>query len=104
MGYNSTFMIFNDNLFQIEKDQNIGKKLHDAVLEHGIRESQSAYISPGIEFIETHHADSNAIISVGGNCAQLIGYTHGIDNIQEEIPEILKSIASKYGYRLVKKK
>ena len=102
MGFNSTFMILNDELHKLREVENLGEKISQSISLRPVDDWESP-LPQGIRFIETHHADGNAIISAGGNCAQVLGYTFCSNN-KENIPEMLKQLADEYGYRLIKKK
>jgi hypothetical protein len=103
MGYNSTLVILNDALHEIEKDKDFGKKVHDAVIT--VNRGKPVDISSGFHcnaatVIETHHADQISLIAVGGNCGQDFGY---VGNYRSKPLDMLKALADKLGYRIVKK-
>ncbi len=111
MGYNTTVVILNDALDQLEKDPDFGKKLaaairHLAVVPHG----QTITVPVGnhgnpVEVIETHHADLTSVIAVGGNCGTNLGMVLGYQHSKpEDQISILKSLVSQKGYKLNKKK
>lgn len=109
MGYNSTVIVMNDALHAIREDPEFGRKLAQAILTLNRHEGRGVDISAGMHCnaaiaIETHHADSNTIIAVGGNCATVLGATYGTHHEKEDQLEILKQLADKLGYSLRKKK
>lgn len=106
MGYNTSVIVMNDALSEIERDPDFGKKLSRAC---------SAVFSPGrprqnvsamghinaATVIESHHADGMHLLAMGGN----IGYDLGrCGNWRDDDPEaLLRGLADKLGYRIVKK-
>jgi hypothetical protein len=114
MGYNTTVVIMNDALEDIRKDPNFGENLVQAVLEsvryrttelddrgfHHIVDIPAGNHANAGHVVESHHADGTHLVQVGGNLGQSILYTWGW-NIKPE--ELLKRLADKHGYRLVKK-
>ncbi len=79
MGFNTTILILNDRLGEIEKDAEYfvkemclqaggGGNMGPAPLD--FHHSQSS-------IIETHHANQTAVILVGGNTATVIGFARG---------------------------
>lgn len=72
MGYNTTVVIMNDALEAIGKDPEFGKNLKQAVLravsakECPVRVGSLGH-STAAKVIETHHADVDVLIRVGGN-------------------------------------
>jgi hypothetical protein len=78
MGFNTTVVVLNDALSYIEDDPNFGKKFVDAILSLSRSSNPShVYVSAGSHcnaaaVIETHHADYNVYVKVGGNCGQVV--------------------------------
>lgn len=104
MGYNSTLIVLNDALHQIKDDKEFGEKVYNAVLT--VNRGKPVDIYSGnhcnaATVIETHHADSLRLIAVGGNCGQDLGYA-GSYSFKPE--EMLKILADRLGYRIVRKK
>lgn len=109
MGLNSTLIILNDGLHQISEDKDFGQKVADAIqkVRHGKPEVISSGSHANVAYVvETHHADYTSIVAVGGNHATQIGTTHGTTHHHKDETqiEILKQLAEKMGYRLVKKR
>lgn len=110
MGFNSTLVVLNDALGEIENDPNFGRNVAKAIMEMG------AYPKPGqhvdivaghhgnaATVVDCHHADSSALILVGGNYGTVVqphacGWDH--ENGQEEA---LRIWADNMGFRLVRK-
>ena len=105
MGYNTTVVVMNDCLRDIENDPAFGKKLTSAI-------GQLSYAGPSdvsaggcvnaATVLETHHADGTALVAVGGNYGRVLGtfYPYGTE---EEDVRLLKALADKLGYRVSKK-
>lgn len=97
MGFNTTIVILNDALESIAADPQFGKKLRDAVLG-AISSSDcpihfSAGMSDAGSVIETHHADENVVVSVGGNTGIVIkDDLYGDDTNLVGIKEIAKTL------------
>ena len=73
MGYNTTVVILNDGIHAIENDKDFGKKLARAISAAVSGEKQTLYSGSGNvgEVVETHHADYDVTIKVGGNCGRV---------------------------------
>ena len=74
MGYNTTVVILNDALSEIATDPEFGRRLADAIkrLRAGDPEIVAAYGKHSIHgnaaiVIESHHADYDVTVVVGGN-------------------------------------
>jgi len=70
MGYNTTIVIYNDNLQEIKKNKSFGKKLYNAIMtNYSKKHPISILMKHGTagQVIEQHHADQNVLIEVGGN-------------------------------------
>lgn len=76
MGWNTTVVVLNDALDQIEKDPLFGKKLAQAIRDlhdpKGWRDVSAGNHCNAAEVIETHHADYNVLVSIGGNTGKII--------------------------------
>jgi hypothetical protein len=93
MGYNTTVVVYNDALDDIAADPNFGSKLAAAIKRVG------AYRNPedvgacahanAARVIETHHADSTAVVAIGGNDGTVLvttsGWNHGDLDWQERV-------------------
>lgn len=110
MGFNSTIVVMNDALGSIEKDRDFGKKLVEGILmQYGRNNEKLTDVSAGghvnaASVIEQHHADGTAIVAVGGNCGSVLGHYFSYMHHEPKVQlDILKHLANKMGYRLVKK-
>ncbi len=111
MGWNTTLVIYNDALGDIEKDPEFGKNVANAVRElHGVQHTDRSTVdipagrhSNAGMAIETHHADRTALVSVGGNLGVLQMTAPGWDHHTLEGRErLLREWAREQGFRLVK--
>lgn len=70
MGYNTTVVIYNDALNEIEKDKDFGKNLYDAIMRN-VGSNKPELIHTGRmsagEVIEQHHSSFDVIVKIGGN-------------------------------------
>lgn len=106
MGYNTTVVVINDALDQIEKDPEFGRKLARAISEVG-GYRKTIDVSAGnhanaATVVESHHADLTAVVTVGGNLGinhfTQRGWNH---HTEEGQVELLKAWAKRLGYTLV---
>lgn len=71
MGFNTTIVVMNDALGEIRDDPGFGRRLHDAIVGIGGREVSAhgkVFIHANAAIvIETHHADHDVLVRVGGN-------------------------------------
>lgn len=116
MGYNTTVVVMNDSLHDIEKDPEFGKNLAQAIKSESIRHYRpgSQYVralgsANAAEVIESHHADGQVAVVVGGNCGEVLGYAgtcrNGNEYVKDETErktQYLKRLAHELGFRLVK--
>lgn len=111
MGFNTTVVVLNDALHDIETDPGFGRKLADAVLEGG--PGRKVYVSAGnhanaATVISSHHADGMRCFVVGANRGQDLGYVgsfHSIDGDTESGRKaILRNLASNFGFQIAIKK
>ena len=75
MGYNTTVVILNDALDQIRKDPKFGENLSRACSE--VMRGKGVDVPAGnhcnaARVIETHHADYDVMVRVGGNTGEVI--------------------------------
>ena len=112
MGYNTSVIVLNDALHDIENDPEFGKNLAQAVLRSSLHQTghrMDLDIRAGCHcnaaaVIETHHADQTALIAVGGNYGNCLGTTWGYSHHEKEQQlEVLRRIADQFGYSLRKK-
>lgn len=79
MGYNTTVVVMNDALGEIAEDTEFGKRLAAAIqqVQRGKPVDVPAYGKRGIHcnaaiVIETHHADHEVVVAVGGNDGRIV--------------------------------
>ncbi len=73
MGYNTIVVVYNDHLGSIEKDPEFGKKLASAILDGGVGSHEPILVrSGGAVVVETHHADHETYVAVGGNTGRVV--------------------------------
>jgi hypothetical protein len=79
MGWNTTVVVINDALDMIRDDPEFGRRLYDAVLkvQRGKPVDVAAHSKRGIHcnaatVIETHHADHDVLVKVGGNYGEVV--------------------------------
>ena len=102
MGFNSTVLILNDRLHEIENDQDFGKKVADGIREFGYANKYNkTYITGQTEILSCQHASENAIIAVGGNCGTQLGTVFGTHHKEEDKLDIVKQLAEELGFKLV---
>lgn len=81
MGYNSTILIVNDRLDEIERDPDFGKKISDAIRHFSRSDpNRMPYVTGQTQVIDVAHADNLQIIAVGGNTGRVIRYGHYRDS------------------------
>jgi hypothetical protein len=111
MGYNSTLVICNDVMSAMESDpegwvQKAINNLMSSELYKGPVAFGHGYSANGFWAVTNTHADAVSVIAVGGNYASVLGQFHWGNSghhEEEQQVELLKQLADKYGYRLVKK-
>lgn len=94
MGFNTTVVVLNDALDDIEQDPNFGKNLAKAILKCGST-SKQVYVPAmnhgnAATVIESHHADYNFLIKVGGNQGKVVTELMGGESVNNQI-RILKN-------------
>lgn len=109
MGFNSSVFISNDSLHEIESDPKFGEKLAQAIQRH-YASNTPVYIDTEFRsqvacVMSCSHADNTTVIAVGGNHSTVLGeiYNNGNHSKPEDQIKLLKALAEKMGYRLVKK-
>ena len=107
MGYNTTILVLNDTLHTIERDRDFGKKVADAIrsIHYGYEKPIGISVTDGksihcdaASVIETHHADTTAIIAIGKNYGKVLNYcteANELDAIQA-----IESIAYAHGLKV----
>lgn len=103
MGFNTTVVVLNDVLGEIEKDEKFGEKLADAIKSLSGPDPVSM-LGGGVKVLETHHNSSVAVVAVGGNYGTVLAWGPDVSHHTHEGQEkLLKALAEKLGYRLTKK-
>lgn len=107
MGYNSTIIIINDALPEIEGDPEFGKALADAVRQMAATRCERVDVRAGNHYnaaavIETHHADFSVVVVVGGNYGNVLATVRGWKHHEEaDKVDILRKTAKAMGFDLV---
>lgn len=104
MGYNTTVVVINDALHDIENDPEFGKKLVSAIQYLQIRKgpidvSAGSHVNAA-HVVETHHADQTSVVAVGGNLGRVIALVYGWKFENSE--DIFKELAKTLGYSIRK--
>ena len=112
MGFNTSMIVLNDSLNEIEEDKDFGRKVAEAISELDLGGGRQIDISSGFHanaasVIESHHADQTVVVSFGGNCGQVLGRVHGWNydlRKPEDKERLLKGLADELGYTVRKRK
>jgi hypothetical protein len=78
MGYNTTVVVLNDALAEIEQDPDFGKKLARAIrlASRGLQDvsahGKHCMFANAAQVIETHHADYDVLVKIGGNTGSVV--------------------------------
>lgn len=78
MGMNTTIVVLNDALSEIENDPDFGRNLVTAICS--LRHGKPQYVPAGGHcnaaiVIECHHANDNVLVEVGGNTGRVVQLT-----------------------------
>lgn len=106
MGFNSTILVLNDRLDEIERDpEGFVREMRNAISEIGCSGDRAGFFPGQSTVMSVAHADTVTILAVGGNCATVLGrvYNGGRHHTEEDQKFILKELADQHGYRLVRK-
>lgn len=108
MGFNATVVLMVDAAADIEQSPTFGRDLVKAVMDVQRGKSERQDVQAGCHanaatVVEVHHADSTAVLTVGGN----LGICHledaGWDHHTEEGQiRLLKAWAKKLGFAVVR--
>jgi hypothetical protein len=105
MGYNSTVLVLNDRLGEIEREpEKFVKEMLHAIQRSAMADQEDFY--PGQSTVMScAHADVVTILAVGGNHATVMGRFHngGRHYQEEDQVKLLRELADKYGFSLRKK-
>lgn len=97
MGLNTTVIVLNDRLGDIEKDDRLGPMLAISLKQGKARADAPDSVGNGVYVVETHHADDTAVVLVGGNTARVLTYLQGID--PNDVSDVLKELANWEGIK-----
>lgn len=100
MGFNTTIVVLNDCIGDIEKNTNLGKQIADAIREKAINH-EPIRAAQGVTVIETHHADSTVLVAVGGNLGRVVTSVYGYN---ADDSDIAKAMVEKTGTKIHHKK
>ena len=107
MGYNSTLFLCNDALSAITDDpEGFCEKLRRHCGSGTTGTFGHGHHANGFAVVHVEHADTTALIAAGGNFATKVVSVHNkrLNHATEDGQvELLKALASKLGYRVVKK-
>jgi len=102
VGFNSTIIVMNDALHEIKEDPDFGRKVYEGISKisrrNGFENIRSGCFGNAATVIETHHADQQCVVSVGGNTAEILGYSHW----RADALTTIRDLAREFGYGLRK--
>jgi hypothetical protein len=109
MGFNTTIVILNDALHELEKDEGFSTRLLSATLRLSVKEPQDVSIGNHVnacQVVETHHAGGVVPVLVGGNCGIPVRGVHVSSSHDVETMELdlLRELARKHGFVLRRKR
>jgi len=108
MGWNTSVVLLNDALNEIEGDPEFGRKIKHAASSLFVRsgpiEVSAGRIPNAATVIASHQSDMTSLLAVGGNCASRLHMSLGWKpcNPEEQL-RLLREWADAAGYRLVRK-
>lgn len=106
MGWNTTVVVLNDALNDIENDPKFGENLASAILRASSRRERvdvpAGSYANAAHVVESHHADQTAIVAVGGNLGRVLAQLYGWKFDNDEV--VFKKLAETLGYSVRKKK
>jgi hypothetical protein len=105
MGFNSTVIVLNDRLGEIEREpEKFVREMVSSISAFGMRDEERDFLGQST-VMSCAHADVVTILAVGGNCATTMGqfYNGGHHVTVEAQIALLRELAGKYGYSLRKK-
>lgn len=108
MGFQTTIMILNDALGEIDNDpKGWWEKTSEMIKAHRGNSDPQSYgfgsFSNGFTLVDVHHADVTSVIAVGGNYSTILSKLPRQSHHSEEHElELIKKLAKKHGYKLVK--
>lgn len=107
MGFNTTVIVLNDALDDIERDPEFGKKLsraiqHMSISDRPVDVTASNHCNAA-SVIETHHADGTVIVAIGQNTGDVVGRCYYIPYDETRKEKIVRQLADQLGFTLRKK-
>jgi hypothetical protein len=106
MGFNSTVMILNDRMSEIEADpEAFVREMLDGINRIGYPYDHVDFYPGQSTVMSCVHADMTTVLAVGGNHSTKLGqfYNGGNHHTVEHQVLLLRKLADKYGFSLRKK-
>jgi len=106
MGFNSTVLVLNDRLGEIERSpEEFVKEMLDTIRSIGCSDKTGDFYVGQSTVMSCAHADTVTVLAVGGNCSTVLGrvYNGGVHHTEEAQVEILRVLADIHGFQLRKK-
>lgn len=106
MGFNSTVLVLNDRLGEIEREpEKFVREMLSGIQRSGYPDEQVDFYPGQSTVMSCAHADQVTILAVGGNCATVMGRFHngGHHHSDDDQVTLLRQLADKYGFSLRKK-
>ena len=106
MGFNSTILLLNDRLGEIERDpEGFVREMMNSIHGLGCADEMVDFFPGQSTVMSVAHADQVTILAVGGNHATVLGrvYNGGKHYTPEEQEDLLRKLADQHGFRLVRK-
>lgn len=103
MGYNTSFMLLNDDVHSLKDDPNVGTALYEMTLDlTGPKEHhRHRFGYKGIQAIHTAHADCSQIVEIGGNCGKVVAISYSAVSIIEAAVKLSKTTDPKERRKLI---
>lgn len=95
MGMVTPVLIRHDFLHEISEDRDFGKRIADSITYEEFGNVNNEYV-----ILPCSHASNNRVIVSGGNMIRDIGFAS--ETAKDDL-DIIKQLAEKHGYKLVKK-
>lgn len=107
MGYNSTIVVMNDALHDIAMDEQFGKNLSTSIsrffLKSRLLDVPARGFANAATVIGVENSDTIVPYIIGGNTGSLVEKVYIRWNAGNQEEDLLKQLADKLGYNLVKK-
>lgn len=106
MGFNSTVLVLNDRLGEIERNpEEFVKEMLNTICRIGCSDRTGDFYPGQSTVMSCAHADTVTVLAVGGNCSTVLGrvYNGGVHHTEEAQVEILRVLADIHGFQLRKK-